>query len=351
MTALKGKAIDAFVKARDRAVRVILIYGPDDGLVRERARTLGLSVVRDLNDPFNAIELTEGDLKADPARLVDEAAAISFTGDERLIRVRANADAVAPAVTLLVDGIDSGHLKPASVAIIEAGDLGKTSKLRKLVEASKTARALPCYADSPLDVRALAKERAHAAGLTIEPEALDLLVASLGDDRGVSRAEIEKLILYAGPEGAPDRSGLIDVVTVRASIVDSIADATYGVAAAAADQNLPALSAGLYQCDIAGASPIALLRAGMREFDRLRQARASIAAGASASDAMSRLRPPVFFKEQRAFETRLRRWSPVAIDLALERLLEAERAAKSTGAPHTELMERAFFSIASLPLR
>ncbi|MEM6650433.1 MAG: DNA polymerase III subunit delta, partial [Pseudomonadota bacterium] len=76
MTALKPRDIPEFLRAKPKGVFVVLLYGPDQGLVRERAKTLGHMVVEDLNDPFNAIELTDTDL-SDTGRLTDEAMALS----------------------------------------------------------------------------------------------------------------------------------------------------------------------------------------------------------------------------------------------------------------------------------
>lgn len=42
------------------------------GLVRERARILGLTVVPDLNDPFNAAHLTGPVISRNPSRFFDE---------------------------------------------------------------------------------------------------------------------------------------------------------------------------------------------------------------------------------------------------------------------------------------
>ena len=42
---LQFRQIEPFVKKPDPAARVILIYGPDDGLIRERARAIGGTVV------------------------------------------------------------------------------------------------------------------------------------------------------------------------------------------------------------------------------------------------------------------------------------------------------------------
>ena len=175
MTALKGRDIDAFLKRRDEKIAAVLIYGPDAGLVRERADKLAATVVSDFKDPFNYIEFADADLKGEPGRLADEAQALSFAGGARVIRVKGAGDATAKAAEPLLAGLDKGHLKSNALIVIEAGDLAKTSALRKAFEKAKTAAALPCYADGPADVRALAgklreaerwKQRAHVEAIS-----------------------------------------------------------------------------------------------------------------------------------------------------------------------------------------
>lgn len=346
MAALKGKAIDAFLAARDKAVAAALIYGPDQGLVRERGDLLARQVTPDFKDAFNYIELGDADLKESPSRLADEIAALSLTGGERVVRLRTNGEAAAAAARLLVDGLDKGHVKPNGIVVVEAGDLAKSSGLRKLFEGAKSAVALPCYADAPADLRALAVEAARREDLRFEDGALDLLIAALGEDRGVSRAEIEKLILYKGPK--PLRSGpaAISAEDVRAAVADAVGEAVDEAAAAAADGAPLALSAALARSAGAGASPISLLRALTRQFFRLRTVQAMVAAGETPQGAMAKLRPPVFFMETRAFEQRLRRWPLARLEEALDILLEAETGAKTTGYPDQEIAERAALRLA-----
>jgi len=348
MTALKGKAIEAFAAKRDPAIAAILVYGPDLGLVRERADKIAAQVCPDFKDPFNYVELADTDLKSDPARLADEAAALSMMGGERVVRTRTNGESAAAAAKLVVEGLESGLLKPAGIVLIEGGDLSKSSGLRKLFEKSKTAVALPCYSDAPADVRSIAQAAAQAENLRIESEALDLLVVLLGEDRGVSRSEIEKLILFKGPKAVREGPASITVDDIRAVLVDTVSDAASDAAAAAADGSSARLARALHRSATAGASPIGAVRAMQREFSRLRTARAAMAEGASAEAAMAKLRPPVFFMEKRAFEARLRRWTLPKIDAALSILLEAELGAKSTGLPDTEIVERAALRIASM---
>ena len=60
MTALKAAQVDAFVAKPNPAQPVVLVYGADAGLVRERAEALIRAAVDDLNDPFSLVRL-EGD--------------------------------------------------------------------------------------------------------------------------------------------------------------------------------------------------------------------------------------------------------------------------------------------------
>src|SRR5580700_3543555 len=78
--AMKVEARDAdrFSASPPKALRAALVFGPDAGLVQERAERLMKSVVPDLSDPFNISDLSEAVLDADPARLRDEAAALSM---------------------------------------------------------------------------------------------------------------------------------------------------------------------------------------------------------------------------------------------------------------------------------
>lgn len=348
MTALKGKAIADFVRAGAQGAGAVLVYGPDQGLVRERADSLARKVVADFKDPFNYIELADADLRSDGGGLADEAAALSFAGGLRVIRLRTAGEGAAAAAKALVDGLDAGYLKANALVLVEAGDLAKSSGLRKLFEKSKSAVALPCYADEAADIRILALEAARAEDLRFEDEALCLLVSLLGDDRGVSRSEIEKLILYKGLKSQRSGPGAISVDDVKATLADGVGDALDDAAAAAADGAADRLARALWKSAMAGASPIGLIRALARAFHRLRDAQARIADGASPADAMMKLRPPVFFMEQRPFQARLRRWPLGRLDAALDLLVEAELDAKTTGAPQKEIAERTALRLAMM---
>src|SRR5207245_10117534 len=89
VVALRGKEIDTFLARPAPARPIILLYGPDAGLVRERADALIASAIDNPDDPFSMVKLDGDELAAEPSRLVDEAMTVPLFGGRRAIRIRA----------------------------------------------------------------------------------------------------------------------------------------------------------------------------------------------------------------------------------------------------------------------
>ena len=80
MVALRGRDIDVFLARPDPSRPIILLYGPDAGLVRERADALMASAVDDPNDPFSLVRLDGDELSAEPSRLVENLMMSLYSG-------------------------------------------------------------------------------------------------------------------------------------------------------------------------------------------------------------------------------------------------------------------------------
>jgi DNA polymerase-3 subunit delta len=319
---LTAGRIDGFLARPDPAVRAALIYGPDGGLVRERAERLVAAVAGSLRDPFLVAELSAADVAKTPSLLWDEAAALSMAGGRRVVRVRDAADTLAAALQAVIDESPADAL-----IVVEAGELPARSGLRKLCEASKAAAAIPCYLPDADSIAALARDMLGEAGISLTADAERYLAERLTADRQLARRELEKLIAYAGAGGA------VDLDSAAACVGDSAERSLDDLVFAMADGDLAGADAALARLAAAGTSFVAVLRAVQRHVVRLHQAAAAIEAGASAEESMSRLRPPVFFKQQPSFRRQLGYWRRPALDRAAARLLEAEIACKSTGQP------------------
>lgn len=329
---------DAFLRAPNPAVVAVLLYGPDEGLVRERAEALVLSAAETLDDPFRVAEIDPAALRDDPARLADEAAALSLSGGRRAVRLR-RADAVSLDAIAGLLALASGD----SLVVVEAGDLPARSALRKAFESAGNAAALPCYRDEGRGLAGVIGETLRGAGFEVAPDATEYLVARLGGDRQATRRELEKLILYMGPPPARvTRAEAEACVGDGAALsLEDLAFAVGGGEAAAAER---ALRRSLQE----GAQPVTALRAVAGHLQRLHQAR-GLAADAPMTEVMARrLRPPVFWKRRDAFAAQTRRWSPDALAGALDALLEAESACKRTAAPADAICGQALLAVLRL---
>jgi DNA polymerase-3 subunit delta len=337
---LAGARIEPFLRSPDPSVRAVLVFGPDLGLVRERVQRLMQGVVKDLSDPFRIAELTPAMLKAEPSRLGDEAAAIALGGGRRVVVLRDAGDSHSGAISSFL-----ADPKGDSLVVIEGGELGPRSSLRKLFEGADNAAALACYGDEGGSLAAVIQDELKTAGLMAEPDAMAYLIDHLGGDRRLTRAELGKLALYMG---GPGRVGLADAT---ACIGDTAALGLDDLALATADGDHAGAQRVLDRLLREGSHPVAMLRAVSRHFLRLHLAAGHIAQGKSVDQAMAALKPPVIFKAAERFRRQLGRWPVDRLGRALDVLTEAEGDCKTTGMPAAELASRALIMLARAAAR
>jgi DNA polymerase-3 subunit delta len=329
--------IGAFLQKPDEGVRAALIYGPDSGLVRERAEQLAKKIAVDPADPFRVVMLPGSAVADDPARLMDEMAAQSLSGGRRLVRIQQAAESAAPALAALLADPPPGD----SFLLIEAGELEKRSKLRALCEDASAACAIACYAEEGAARERTIADILTAAGTRASREVLGFISETLPADRIAMRSELEKLALYVGPG--------------KAVTMDDAAAALQDAGAAEIDDLVHAVGAGeaarasrlLERLYAEQTSPVAILRAAERHFMRLALARGEMDKGASAGDALKKLQPPVFWKHTEIMGAQLRRWNSPKIETALSRLYEAEAAVKRTGSPDQALCAQLLIQMAA----
>lgn len=334
---LSWKEIEPFVKKPDAKARAILIYGPDDGLMRERAATIGRSVVSDLNDPFNVTVLSGDILNDDPARLNDEAKAMSMMGGARLIRIEGANDKLT---VLLKDYLADPSTE--NLVILEAGELGPKSSLRMLFEKSPNAAALPCYVDDERAVSGLIKQTLSESGYAIQGDANAWLAQNIAGDRKRARSEIDKLIIYMG-----DISKTVTLNDVMAACGEagdqSLDDLLYAIGAGKTDAALRAYNKLLGE----GAAIVTILRTLQNHFRRLHYTKSLMKEGLGADEAMKKLQPPIFFKNADPFKAQLRKWNEDRLLSILSRLSQVEAQTKQTGAPVETLGAQVVLSLSA----
>ncbi len=333
MTAVKAADVDAFIARPDPARPVVLVFGPDAGLVSERVNALVKASVDDPNDPFSLVRLEGEELAANPGRLVEEAQTIPLFGGRRAAWVKAGSRNIAPAVEALL-------ALPASECrvVIEAGDLRRSAPLRTLCERAKNAATLPCYPDSERDLARLIDSEMRAAGLTLAPEARALLVPLLGGDRAASRNEIRKLVLYARDAGQIGGDDVAAVVSDASTLaLDELVDTAFA--------GRPAeLEAQLAKARAAGSAVGSIFFAAQRQLAQLHKWRTAIERGGYFS--LDSVQPPLHFRRKSLVEVALKQWSAKRLTAAMAELAEAVLTSRRTPALADTIAERALLSIA-----
>lgn len=343
----KQGEFDRFVDQLPAGVRAVVIWGRDRSGVRERADRLAGRVTTRPDDPFDSALLTELDLVQDEDRLEAELQALSFAAARRLVRLRLTEGKAAVekiAAAVLARHLE-GDLNPDAFLLIEAGALTDKSALRRAAEKAENAVSVPVYEAEATDLARMARDGLAADGLTLSADALALFVRRLPADRGVARAEIERLALYLGPgrKGVVEAADLEPFLGVEpdASLQEAAMDA-FGARAAAAQAGLRrALAEG--ETGPAAVRHVSLHLGRLKRFTLLRRN------GADAPQAAKAV--GVFWKQEREFLRQAQAWSPAEIERLQPLVLEADRLCKRAGSPDRLLAERLVMAVAATARR
>lgn len=315
MAQKKSHEVDAFINRPSSSFPIILLYGPDKGLVSERAKIFAKATGLPLDDPFTVIRMEGDEVDQNPGALHDEAMTISMFGGKRLIWVRN-----VSGQKNMADIIKHLAAEPPQDAIIliEAGDLKKGAALRTAVENGSAAMALPCYSDDARGIDGVIDDVLSAANLQISGDARQLLRMSLGGDRLATRGELEKLCLYAKGKNR------IELEDVRASVGDVSVASTDEIVDALLLGDMKGFNSSFDRLVTSGTAPFLILNAAMRQFQQLQLMRHSVEVERKAPAAIiAAARPPIFFTRRKLMETALSRWPAASISRAGERLQKA----------------------------
>ncbi|WDR07387.1 DNA polymerase III subunit delta [Devosia rhodophyticola] len=333
MGALKAHEVARFL-ARPRAdAGIFLAYGPDAGLVRETIRILATTFAGAGDEAGSVVTLDGGEIDADPALLAVEVKTVSLFGEKRIIRVRGTSKSL---VTTLKEII--GELGDTKI-LIEAGNLTPKDALRALVEAQSTALALPCYADSDETLNTLFRETFAQHNIRIDPEVVQILRENLGNDREITRRELEKLTLYAADSKQLTAEQVLELCADNgATIVDAIIDAM-------GTGHPEKLEISLGRALNSGVEAQRLLRSASLHFAQLRQWRTAVDSGKSIREVLASARPKPHFSRTALVEQQLRLWSDTALAAVNERLQQATRDSRRQPVLSESIVQRTFLAL------
>ncbi len=332
----KQAQIDKFLKRPDSAIRVVLIYGTNEGLVAEYVKGFTKSVCEDINDPFRVAYLDGADVNADPGILFGEYSSQSLMGGQRVVVVRNADNNLTKHLKSLLE-----TNKTDTLLVISSSSLNKKSSLVKLGEESDDFAVVPCYEDRDEDIYGAVRVKLVDSGYTIGNEALQLLCARLSNDRKSSMGEIDKLMTYTG-----DRKNITpeDIVAVISDNSASTADdVCYFVASGQTEKALAAFKKLLNE----GSEPISIIRNVTYHFNKILTCMGMTEQGETIDKALMRLSPPIIFFRKNSFKTQVSLWPKERLFSVLELLYKCERDCKTSNMPVEDMVSFTLMQIGS----
>lgn len=323
----------------DPARTGILIHGTDAMRVAlRRQEVIAALIGPDGEEEMRLTRMAAGDLRKDPAQLLDAIKAQGFFPGPRVAFVEDANDTAAPAI---LAALEDWHEGDAQI-VVTAGALKAGSRLRKAFEAHWNAYAAAVYDDPPS--RAEIDAELKKVGLRdILPDAMnDLVVLSRSLDPGDFRQTIEKLALYKLSDDTPLSAEDISACAPL-SVEAGLDDVLNIVAEARSGEIGPVMKRLRAQ----GVQPVGLCIAATRHFRTL-YAAASDPGGAS--QGISRVRPPVFGPRRDRMMRQASNWGAAKLQDALLMLTETDLTLRSSGqtAPDMALVERALIRLAMM---
>ncbi len=336
MVAVKAHQAQSYLKPPGPRHSAILFYGTDAGLVAERASTLAAVIAQRDDPPGEIIRLDDADLDTNPDRLAVELQTVPMFGGSKIVRATTGRRIGTAAIKPFLDDDTL-----ASTLILEAGNLRPNDSLRSLFEKSSKAAAVACFPDGAHDLEALIRETLKSHGLTIDPEARDLLLSRVGADRALSRSEIEKLALYA--KGKSE----IDVGDIDAIVGDASELAIDKVVSAAASGDSERAISEFGRAVGAGENAQFIILALQRYIQRLHRIRCELDAGRALEEVLRQSRPPIHFKQKDAISRQCRAWSSARLAEAVRRAGRAAKSARLSGALEEAIAEQLLLALAA----
>ncbi|MDJ1015454.1 MAG: DNA polymerase III subunit delta [Paracoccaceae bacterium] len=338
---LNAQTAASYFAKPDPSKTGLLIYGADAMRVALRRQ----EVIRALigpngEDEMRLTRIAAGDLRKDPALLLDGVKAQGFFAGPRAVFVEDASDGLAEAISNALKDWADGDAQ----IIVTAAQLAARSKLRKLFEDHTNAYAVGIYDDPPS--RAEVGAAMESAGIAnIDTDAMDAITSlSRALDPGDFRQVLEKIALYKLKDDTPLTANEV-ALSAPASTEAAVDDLLLLVSEGKAHELFPVLR----RLESQGVGPVSLCISATRHFRTLHTL-ASDPGGPGA--AIGKLRPPVFGPRRDRLQRQASDWGLARLERALALLLDTDLTLRSTATvPEIAVIERAFLRLAWLGRR
>ena len=314
---------------------IFLVYGPNEGLVRNIIQTL--STMFKNNDSADEVLISAKNLDEDPNKIMEEIQTFSMFNTKKIILV----DTIKDKHSSIIDGLQN-HEFENTILILKSDNLTKSSKLRKLFDASKSIFSIPCYEDDARSIMNLVQSFIQSSNLILDREIKNYLVQFLSNDRSLNQNELEKIYLYQ-----KNRKESLTLEEVKLILNDSTSTNLNKVNESIMYGKTKIASKIIHKIFSEGTNSIAIIRSLINYMLRMQQTKIEIKKQKNFDEAIQILKPPLFWKDKDNFQNHCKAWPLNEIEKSLTVLLNAEYKCKSDSSLSPMICEKYVLNIAN----
>ncbi len=332
----KQVQIDKFLKKPDPAIKCVVIYGTNDGLIAEYVKNFTKAICSDINDAFQVSSLVWENISGDNGYLAGEYGAQSLMGGRRVVSVKDVDNNITKPLKAMLDTVKSDTL-----LILSSSGLNKKSSLVQLADERDDFALIACYEDRDEAIYATAKQMFVDGGYTINNEALQLLCSRLSNDRKSNIGEIEKLITFMGTRKNITNEDVCKVISDNSA--SSTDDICYFTAGGQIEKALQAYQKLLNE----GNEAVSVVRSLMYHFMKILGCVALLEKGETLDNTINKMSPPIIFFRKNSFKMQVGMWPKERLLSVMELLYKTERDCKTTNMPAEEMVSYLIMQISS----
>ena len=319
---------------KDPLPQFFLIYGPNEGLIRDDI----LKIIEAFKQNKETDEITiNGKAVDENHNIIDEEIrSFSLFSEKKIIHL----ENIKDKHLQFFENID---FKSSRVlVIIKSENLNKNSKIRSFFEKHKKYVAIPCYEDDVRSTMNLVSQFQANHKIKFNSDIKNYLIQNLSTDRLISKNELEKILLVIGHQ----ENQQIKLEDIRVVLNDSSSNSLNIINENVMYGKVNQVSKNLHKIFDEGTNAVAIIRSLLNYLVRVHKTQIEIKKVGNFDEAIKQLKPPVFWKDKDNFKLHCKKWPINETVLNFNLLVNTELSCKADYNLTNILCERALINIA-----
>ena len=323
---------------------IIFLYGSNNGLVNLLFRDTIKTLKIDENNPFLVSKIDGDELKENPTVLNDNLATISMFGEKKFIVLNLLYSTITQTIEKLIrDNITQKDND--FVLIIKAGNLSSKSNLIKFLQTSNNCILVPCYDEEPDKIKTKIHELFNKYNLVFSNDFMSNFSNKFSTNSFVNESELEKLENFIFENKDISESLLLSFITNNEDInYNKIVNLCLS---GKLKESLLYFN-NIYDSSL---SDIGIIRQFGNQLKLIEKLILLNKRGLSLKDAISKIKPPIFFKNIPTITDQCKLWSPKKITATQKKLIKLEINCKSSTYPEKTLISQFILSTSLLAIK